>query len=154
MPRSLRFLRVMFSLWGTISALAALLYVFLLLSLYVYTPPNFEEWLSAKGFFVAELWVMPFVHGLRAVFYAVGAVRLGRGGRTGHRWALVAVYVEAGAVVSGTLLSVLVLGVVSVLDLIAVLLVTEVSLVFPGLLLLLLPLSLHSSREWFRATGG
>ncbi|OOC55256.1 hypothetical protein NOSIN_16740 [Nocardiopsis sinuspersici] len=152
MPRALRFLRVLFSLFATLFALAGALYVFLLLSLYVYTPPNFDEWLAAWGLDAAQLWAMSLTSGIRTVFYAVGAIRLGRGGRTGRRWALVAVCVEAGVVLSGAVLSAVVLGVASVPELFALLFVTEVSLVFPGVLLLLL-LFVRSSKEWFRATG-
>ncbi|WP_017571950.1 hypothetical protein [Nocardiopsis halotolerans] len=158
MPRALRFLRVLFSLWGTVSALAVGLYAFLLLSLYVFTPPNFDEWLAVRDFTVPELWVMPVLHGFRALFCLLGAVRLGRGGRTGRRWALVAVGVEAGAVALGGVLGVATImeGPLSVVGLavhaLAWSLNVAVGLLFPALLCLLL-LVLRSSREWFRATG-
>ncbi|WP_223838939.1 hypothetical protein [Nocardiopsis deserti] len=152
MPRALRFLRVLFSLLGTIAALMALYYLFLLLSLYLYPSANFEEWLSVQGFSVAELWVMPALHVLRALSCAVAAIRLGGGGRTGRRWARVAVGVEAGAILVGAAVGVAALGVTSVFDAVLWVFSAAVGLLFPALLFLLL-LVARSSREWFRATG-
>ncbi|MEU5854919.1 hypothetical protein ACFW53_10585 [Nocardiopsis dassonvillei] len=152
MPRALRFLRVLFSLMGTIAALMTLYYLFLLLSLYLYPSTTFEEWLSVQGFFAAELWVMPALHALRAASCAVAATRLGGGGRTGRRWARVAVGVEAGAILVGAAVGVAALGVVSVFDAVLWVFSAAVGLLFPGLLFLLL-LVARSSREWFRATG-
>ncbi|WP_236567610.1 MULTISPECIES: hypothetical protein [unclassified Nocardiopsis] len=152
MPLALRALRVLFSLSGTFSAIAALYYVFLLLIRYVYPYPGLEEWLAAQGHFTAELSAMPLIHGLRTVFYGLGAVRLGRGGRFGRMRARVALGVEAGALVAGSLLGTALIlpeeGLLIAVE--AMLLELVVAAVFPGLPLLL---CVRSSREWSRATG-
>jgi hypothetical protein len=152
MPRALRVLRALFSLKATVGALSFLFVGFLLLSLYLYTPPGYREWLAGLGVSVPRLWGWALMYLLGTIAYTVAAVRLGKGGRDARDTVLVILALDAVAIMADTVM--LVAGDPLVDDwavaVMAWTMAVVLRLTVPALFLVLLVT--RSSRAWFRAT--
>lgn len=138
MPRRLRVLRVLFGLAVGLCVVALVGAVLQVIGLVLVPVPGSD----AAEYTTFEL-VFPFVwFPLLGAAYLIAAIRLGRGGASARRWALVAIGADAVVALLATGAYALV-GTAGPADLL--------QLVMPGLMALLL--LTRASREWFRATA-